>query len=244
MNQPRCGCVLIASAALLVLSACGQEREPSAEREIHPEPLILPGDSHDRRRDNNEYQRIIASQRTTMSDMEQRIHSLEQALRAAGRGAYRMGPPIRHGQESGEDSMLARLHTLQTSQEELREQLDQAREDNQHLRERLASSEERSERLRTQVSMLRDSDDRLEAVQQELREARRELQRSKDILAATEVERLRVERRFFDLIREVITMRSDDGQRLVALQSRLRGEAATLRPRDLDEAQSDERSRQ
>ncbi|TVR13897.1 MAG: hypothetical protein EA401_05805 [Planctomycetota bacterium] len=236
--------ILTISIALPLLIGCGeQSRQPHSQKDMHLEPLILPGDSHDRRRDNDEYQRIITSQRTTMSDMEQRIKDLEQALRAAGRGAYRMGPSLRHDRDQGDSSMLARLHALETEKSALAEQLDESRDQTRQLRERLASSEERGERLRIQVSMLRDADDQLEAVQQERREVLRELQRTQDLLAATEVERLRVERRFFDLMREVITMRSDDSQRLITLQSRLRGEAATLRPRDMEDTPR-ERARQ
>ena len=205
----------------MMLAACDARPEKPKHASL---PLLLPEAA-------DQEMAEIERQQQAMLRLEEQISYLEQRLAAQGRGAYRQGSSL--NRDTQQTTVLDRLHALEQHNEHLRESLNTYQHANQELHVRLRESEERSQRLRTQQELLRGADQNLLAAQQEREDLRLQLEKIREHLASAEVERLRSERRYFDLVREIITLRSDETQRLLTLQSRLRGEALVLRPADV-----------
>ncbi|TVR46997.1 MAG: hypothetical protein EA402_01885 [Planctomycetota bacterium] len=224
----------------LSLSACsehwpardvsGVKAHEANERSKQAEAMAAEARENARR--SLEATQIIERQRTTLNAMEGRLRELEQLLTRHGRGAYRDGPSL--ALTSSDGTLLENLHQLEKMASELRKEQDALSSQNQDLRSRLIEVNTVNERLRDQLELLRQADQDLAAAQQERQLALREAEDLKERLSAAEIQRLRNERRYFDLMREVLTIKSDEPQRLLGLQSRLRGEATTLRPEDLN----------
>ena len=180
---------------------------------------------------NEKVNALINAQEKLLSHMENRLKKLEKLLSERGKGAYRSGPSI--GLTGSDDTLLQSLHEFEQTVSALRSEQRELVEQNKGLRQRLSEIDAINDRLRNQLTFLRDADGDAERLRQERIETLRLMTELKDHLTTAEVERLRSERRYYDLIREIITLKSDETSRFIALQSRLRGEITTLRPDDL-----------
>ena len=171
---------------------------------------------------------LVKAQEKLLTHMEGRLKKLEKLLSQHGKGAYRSGPSI--GLTGSDNTLLQSLHEFEQTVHALRQQQGQLSEQNDGLRKRLGEIDAINDRLRNQLTFLRDADSDAERLRQERVETNRLMAELKEHLTTAEVERLRNERRYYDLIREIITLKSDEASRFLALQSRLRGEITTLRP--------------
>ena len=161
------------------------------------------------------------------------VKAQEKLLNAHGRTPKKTGEaavPARQGcslqralhrLNRSDDTLLQSLHEFEQTVHALRQQQGQLSEQNEDLRKRLGEIDAINERLRNQLTFLRDADSDAERLRQERVETNRLMAELRHLTTTAEVERLRGERRYYDLIREIITLKSDEASRFLALQSRL-----------------------
>lgn len=170
-----------------------------------------------------------------LARLERRLRALESRLGGSGSGAYRSGSTLRL-EGSGEATLLDHLHRLETELATAEQRSANQREQLATLRQRLLATKTLGDNLEEQLAILERVEDKNQTQLQELAEFRRKTNALQSELAASELARLRLEKAYFDLVTEVVTMRIDETQRLRALQQHLRTRSPDHRPGDLDPA--------
>ena len=171
-----------------------------------------------------------------IEDLDHKIATLEKKISAppqapVGTGAYARGTTLRVSGDGSGESLLEKLRRLET---ELASASANVTTKNQqianlnHQRDQaVATSREASER----ADYLAHSSESLVAAQQTLTERQEQISTLNAQLATGELQRLRAERRWYQLASEILRLSPDDARDLPGVQSRIR--QATREVRDL-----------
>ena len=194
-------------ACVVLLSSCQPRRDAAATAQM-PEPI---GEQ--------------AALQARMGELDRKIAALEGRLsstsKATGTGAYAQGTTLRV-EGDGRESVLERLRRLETelagaqatitAKERQLAEVSRARDD------ALSHGREVGE----QVDALSRSRNDLLAAQQTLAERQERIDVLNAQIATSELQRLRAERRWYALAREVLHLTPEDARDLPEMQSRIR----------------------
>lgn len=171
-----------------------------------------------------------------IADLDHKIAALEKKISAPaqaplGTGAYARGTTLRVSGDGSGESLLEKLRRLETelasATANVATKNQQIANLNQQRDQAVTTSREASER----ADYLAHSSESLVAAQQTLTERQEQITTLNAQLATGELQRLRAERRWYQLASEILRLSPDDARDLPGVQSRIR--QATREVRDL-----------
>ncbi len=172
-----------------------------------------------------------------MQDMQEELGALQADLRARlvamqggkGRGAYADGPRS----ITGTETVLERLHRTKLTLSQAQNALDQKTRTIISMRREREDQQEQIVNLSSKAERLARAEDRRITALQERQAALRIQEQLRQSLVECHLARLESEKRFFELITEVIRLDPSQTQEFFQLQARLREEARLHKPADL-----------
>jgi chromosome segregation ATPase len=145
-----------------------------------------------------------------------------------GSGAYRDGSTLTLA-SNPRVTLLQQIHDMGKRLGDLENDLTKERDALALARRRMSSSDKERGDLSDRLAVLASAEARLETAVQELGRSERELNQLRVRLETTEVERLRAEKTYINLITEIMAIPLDQVQRLNELQQRLKIQVEQMR---------------
>ena len=168
-----------------------------------------------------------AKLQTMIAELDHKIAALEKKISAPlqaplGTGAYSRGTTLRVSGDGSGESLLEKLRRLETelasASANVATKNQQIANLNQQRDQAVSSSRDASER----ADYLAHSSESLVAAQQTLTERQEQITSLNAQLAAGELQRLRAERRWYQLASEILRLSPEDARDLPGVQSRIR----------------------
>ena len=207
MTFPHAALALLAGAALAV-AGCTLERR--AQNNV-PEVTATTGSS------SSPDQATIAAH---LMELERKISTLEKRL-GHGHGALKDGPTLLVD-GGGQESVLERLRRLEMELAKAKAAYSAKTSETDLLRDRLTIANTRGDGLAAQSDSLSRVRDDLVTAQQELAERKATIATLDEQLAATELQRLRIEQRYFTVAAGLLRLPTGQSQELIDLQTQVR----------------------
>lgn len=207
MTFPHAALALLAGAALAV-AGCTLERR--AQNNV-PDVTATTGSS------SSPDQATIAAH---LMELERKISTLEKRL-GHGHGALKDGPTLLVD-GGGQESVLERLRRLEMELAKAKAAYSAKTSETDLLRDRLTIANTRGDGLAAQSDSLSRVRDDLVTAQQELAERKATIATLDEQLAATELQRLRIEQRYFTVAAGLLRLPTGQSQELIDLQTQVR----------------------
>ena len=225
------------TSALVCLASC-ESREPEAHlaekpatashtapvNETPPDEVKSPSET---RASRGELTPADAKLQTMIAELDHKIAALEKKISAPlqaplGTGAYSRGTTLRVSGDGSGESLLEKLRRLETelasATTNVATKNQQIANLNQQRDQAVSTSREASER----ADYLAHSSESLVAAQQTLTERQEQITSLNAQLASGELQRLRAERRWYQLASEILRLSPEDARDLPGVQSRIR----------------------
>ena len=225
------------TSALVCLASC-ESREPEAHlagkpatashtapvNETPPDEVKSPSEA---RTSRGELTPADAKLQTMIAELDHKIAALEKKISAPlqaplGTGAYSRGTTLRVSGDGSGESLLEKLRRLETelasATTNVATKNQQIANLNQQRDQAVSTSREASER----ADYLAHSSESLVAAQQTLTERQEQITSLNAQLASGELQRLRAERRWYQLASEILRLSPEDARDLPGVQSRIR----------------------
>jgi chromosome segregation ATPase len=196
----------VLTGAAIAIAGCTLE-----PRKAHPAPDSTPASTM------SADQAAIAAH---LSELEQKISALEKRL-GHGHGALKAGPTLLVD-GGGQESVLERLRRLEKELAGAKANYVAKTSETDLLRDRLTIANTRSDGLAAQSDSLSRVRDDLVTAQQELAERKAIIVKLDEQLAATELQRLRVEQRYYTVAAGLLRLPAGQSQELIDLQTQVR----------------------
>lgn len=230
------------ASALVCLASCesrepeaGFAEKPSAEKPPTASQFVpvseTPPDevksSREARTSRGESAPADAKLQTMIAELDHKIATLEKKISAPlqaplGTGAYSRGTSLRVSGDGSGESLLEKLRRLETelasATTNVATKNQQIANLNQQRDQAVSTSREASER----ADYLAHSSESLVAAQQTLTERQEQITSLNAQLATGELQRLRAERRWYQLASEILRLSPEDARDLPGVQSRIR----------------------
>jgi chromosome segregation ATPase len=200
---------LFALLAAAALAGVGCSLESREHRSRTMSPTTAPAASPD--------QAAIAAH---LAELELKINQMEKRL-GHGHGALKGGPTLKVD-GGGQESVLERLRRLERELAAAKAAYAAKNDETDLLRDRLTIANTRGDGLAAQTDSLTRVRDDLITAQQELAERKAIISTLEEQLAATELQRLRVEQRYYTIAAGVLRLPAAQSQELLDLQSAVR----------------------
>lgn len=155
-----------------------------------------------------------------LQDLERKIGALEKRL-GHGHGALTGGPTL-VVDGGGQESVLERLRRLERELASAKAAYAAKTDETDLLRDRLTIANTRGDGLAAQADSLSRVRDDLITAQQELAERKAVITTVEEQLAATELQRLRIEQRYFTVAAGLLRLPPGQSQELIDLQMQVR----------------------
>ena len=207
MTFPHAALALLAGAAVAV-AGCTLERR--AQNNV-PEVTATTGSS------SSPDQATIAAH---LMELERKISTLEKRL-GHGHGALKDGPTLLVD-GGGQESVLERLRRLEMELAKAKAAYSAKTSETDLLRDRLTIANTRGDGLAAQSDSLSRVRDDLVTAQQELAERKATIATLDEQLAATELQRLRIEQRYYTVAAGLLRLPTGQSQELIDLQTQVR----------------------
>lgn len=207
MTFPHAALALLAGAALAV-AGCTLERR--AQNNV-PDVTATTGSS------SSPDQATIAAH---LMELERKISTLEKRL-GHGHGALKDGPTLLVD-GGGQESVLERLRRLEMELAKAKAAYSAKTSETDLLRDRLTIANTRGDGLAAQSDSLSRVRDDLVTAQQELAERKATIATLDEQLAATELQRLRIEQLYFTVAAGLLRLPTGQSQELIDLQTQVR----------------------
>ena len=207
MTFPHAALALLAGAALAV-AGCTLERR--AQNNV-PDATATTGSS------SSPDQATIAAH---LMELERKISTLEKRL-GHGHGALKDGPTLLVD-GGGQESVLERLRRLEMELAKAKAAYSAKTSETDLLRDRLTIANTRGDGLAAQSDSLSRVRDDLVTAQQELAERKATIATLDEQLAATELQRLRIEQRYYTVAAGLLRLPTGQSQELIDLQTQVR----------------------
>jgi len=181
-----------------------------------------------------------------IAELDQKIATLEKKISAppqapVGSGAYARGTTLRVTGDGNGESLLEKLRRLETELASASASVAAKNQTIANLNQQrdvaVANNREASER----ADYLAHSSESLVAAQQTLAERQEQISALNTQLATGELQRLRAERRWYQLASEILRLSPDDARDLPGVQSRIR--QATREVREIRDAREESTSK-
>ena len=155
-----------------------------------------------------------------LAQLEQKIAAMEKRL-GHGHGALKGGSNLLVD-GGGQESVLERLRRLERELAQSRAAYGAKSDETDLLRDRLSIANTRGDGLAAQADSLSRVRDDLITAQQELAERKAVIITLEEQLAAAELQRLRIEQRYYTIAASVLKVPAGQSQELVELQAQVR----------------------
>ena len=155
-----------------------------------------------------------------LMELEKKISTLEKRL-GHGHGALKDGPTLLVD-GGGQESVLERLRRLEMELAKAKAAYSAKTSETDLLRDRLTIANTRSDGLAAQSDSLSRVRDDLITAQQELAERKATIATLDEQLAATELQRLRIEQRYYTVAAGLLRLPTGQSQELIDLQTQVR----------------------
>jgi predicted exporter len=198
---------ILALCAGAVLGMAGCSTEPRSQGALPPaDPILLSPDQL----------AIIAH----LAELERKIVEMEKRL-GHGRGALKGGPTLVVA-GNGQETVLERLRRLERELAQSKAAYAVKSDETDLLRDRLTIANTRGDGLAAQADSLSRVRDDLITAQQELAERKALITTLDEQLASVELQRLRIEQRYYTIAASVLRLPPGQSQELIDLQAQVR----------------------
>jgi chromosome segregation ATPase len=199
-------CALLAGAALGMAGCSIEQRSHRGAPDTQP---VAAAPSPD--------QAAIAAH---LAQLEQKIAAMEKRL-GHGHGALKDGPNLLVD-GGGQESVLERLRRLERELAQAKAAFAAKSDEADLLRDRLTIANTRGDGLAAQTDSLSRVRDDLITAQQELAERKAAITTLEEQVASVELQRLRIEQRYFTIAASVLRIPPGQSQELIDLQAQVR----------------------
>ena len=206
MNPFHAVLALITGAALGMAGCAPEPRATTTTPTPQGEPLVLSPDQI----------AIIGH----LTFLEHKIAAMEKRL-GHGHGALRGGPTLLVD-GGGQETVLERLRRLERELAQAKASYAAKSSETDLLRDRLTIANTRSDGLAAQTDSLSRVRDDLISAHQELAERKALISTLEEQLASAELQRLRIEQRYYTIAASVLRLPAGQSQELIDLQSQVR----------------------
>jgi chromosome segregation ATPase len=155
-----------------------------------------------------------------LAQLEQKIAAMEKRL-GHGHGALKGGPNLLVD-GGGQESVLERLRRLERELAQAKAAYAAKSDETDLLRDRLTIANTRGDGLAAQTDSLSRVRDDLITAQQELAERKAVITTLEEQLASAELQRLRIEQRYYTIAASVLRIPAGQSQELIDLQAQVR----------------------
>ncbi len=198
---------ILALFAGAALGMAGCSPEPRSQTALPPaDPILLSPDQL----------AIIAH----LAELERKIVEMEKRL-GHGRGALKGGPTLVVS-GNGQETVLERLRRLERELAQAKAAYAVKSDETDLLRDRLTIANTRGDGLAAQADSLSRVRDDLITAQQELAERKALITTLDEQLASVELQRLRIEQRYYTVAASVLRLPPGQSQELIDLQAQVR----------------------
>lgn len=165
-----------------------------------------------------------------VAELETMVTDLRKRIAGQGRGAYAHGTHQIAAYGGSQETILDRLSNAESKLASIRKDLAGKREDIKRLRQEQSANEVLIDSLRADAFELDRQHDQLTAVRQTLAEERRSSTDNAGLLIASELQRIEMETRYFNLVNDLLRLEPDAIQDLLRIQKRLEQDTESLLP--------------
>lgn len=206
MSPARALLALLAGAGLGVAGCSFEQRSHRSAPATAPPATAMTAD-----------QAAIAAH---LASLERKIAAMEKRL-GHGHGALKGGPNLLVD-GGGQESVLERLRRLERELAEAKAAYAAKTDEADLLRDRLTIANTRGDGLAAQTDSLSRVRDDLITAQQELAERKAAITTLEEQLAGAELQRLRIEQRYYTIAASVLRIPAGQSQELIDLQAQVR----------------------
>ncbi len=172
-----------------------------------------------------------------VSVLEKEVERLRAQLAGSGRGAYARGPRMITGQ-AGDETLLDRLYNAENGLKQAQNEIDAKNKSISILQQKTIANDTLIHSLELKAELYEKNRDKIATLQDNRKMNLLEMQDLRVNLVESELEFLKLQRRYFDFAREILELEPGDAQTFLELQDKIKLMTLELKPKKMNDSLS------